>query len=185
MTDSKKPNRREMKSKGLVIVNTGNGKGKSTAAFGVMTRAWGRGMNVGVIQFLKNENARYGEVRAAEKMGIDWIATGDGWTWTSKDMDETTARAVHAWHIAQEKISSGAYDILVLDEFTYPLHFGWLETETVLAWLAENKPPQMHLIITGRYAPDALIDFADLVTEMREIKHPYKNGIKAQAGIEF
>jgi len=186
MADEKTPNRREMKSKGLVIVNTGNGKGKSTAAFGVMTRAWGRGMKVGVIQFLKNENARYGEIRAAKKMGIDWLATGDGWTWTSKDMDETTARAVHAWGIAQEKIINSGYDLLILDEFTYALHFEWLDTEAVLAWLTANKPPKMHLIITGRYAPNALIDFADLVTEMREIKHPYKlQNIKAQAGIEF
>ena len=172
--------------KGLVIVNTGNGKGKTTAALGIMTRAWGRGMKVAVVQFLKNENARYGEVRAAEKMGIDWYATGDGWTWKSKDMDETTARAVAAWQIAQEKITGGGYDLIILDEFTYPLKYGWLDTTEVLAWLAANKPPMLHLVITGRYAPQPLIDFADLVTEMREIKHPYREqGIRAQPGIEF
>lgn len=172
--------------KGLVIVNTGNGKGKTTAALGIMTRAWGRGMKVAVVQFLKNENARYGEVRAAEKMGIDWYATGDGWTWKSKDMDETTARAVAAWQTAQEKITGGGYDLIILDEFTYPLKYGWLDTAEVLAWLAANKPPMLHLVITGRYAPQPLIDFADLVTEMREIKHPYREqGIRAQPGIEF
>ncbi len=172
--------------KGLVIVNTGNGKGKTTAALGVMTRAWGRGMKVAVVQFLKNENARYGEIRAAEKMGIDWYATGDGWTWKSKDMDETTARAVAAWELAQQKITDGGYDLIILDEFTYPLKYGWLDTDEVLGWLAANKPPMLHLIITGRYAPPALVDFADLVTEMREIKHPYREqGIRAQAGIEF
>ncbi len=172
--------------KGLIIVNTGNGKGKTTAALGIMTRAWGRGMNVAVIQFLKNENARYGEIRAAEKMGIDWYATGDGWTWKSKNMDETTARAIAAWEMAQEKITSGKYDLIILDEFTYPLKYGWLDAAEVLAWLAANKPPMLHLVITGRYAPQPLIDFADLVTEMREIKHPYREqGIRAQAGIEF
>lgn len=156
-----------------------------------MTRAWGRKMNVGVIQFLKNENSRFGETRAASRMnGIDWIATGDGWTWTSKDEDETEARARHAWSIAQERIinggSNGPYDLLILDEFTYPLHFGWLDINDVLSWLEANKPPMMHLIITGRYAPQNLIDFADLVTEMREIKHPFNDqGVRAQPGIEY
>jgi len=149
-------------------------------------RAWGRGMKVGVVQFLKNENARYGEIRAAEKMGIDWYATGDGWTWKSKDVDETAARAIAAWELAQQKITGGGYDLIVLDEFTYPLKYGWLKTDEVLAWLTANKPPMLHLIITGRYAPQTLVDFADLVTEMGEIKHPYREqGIRAQAGIEF
>lgn len=179
--------RRAKKKKGLVIVNTGNGKGKTTAALGVMTRAWGRKMRVGVLQFLKNENARFGEIKAAEQMGsIDWISTGDGWTWTSQDMDETEARARHGWQIAQERITSGNYDLLILDEFTYPLHYGWLDTAAVIEWLKANKPPLLHLIITGRYAPQALMDYADLVTEMREIKHPLKGeGIRAQAGIEY
>ena len=179
--------RRNRQKKGLVIVNTGTGKGKTTAALGVMTRAWGRKMRVGVLQFLKNENARFGEIKAATKMGdIDWISTGDGWTWTSADMDETEARARHGWQIAQEHITSGNYDLLILDEFTYPLHYGWLSTKTVIEWLKANKPEMLHLIITGRYAPDALIEYADLVTEMREIKHPLKDqGIRAQAGIEY
>ncbi len=179
--------RRAKKKKGLVIVNTGNGKGKTTAALGVMTRAWGRKMRIGVLQFLKNENARFGEIKAAEQMGrIDWLSTGDGWTWTSQAMDETEARARHGWQIAQERIISGAYDLLILDEFTYPLHYGWLDTAAVIEWLQANKPPMLHLIITGRYAPQALIDYADLVTEMRAIKHPLsEQGIRAQAGIEY
>lgn len=179
--------RRSRQKKGLVIVNTGTGKGKTTAALGVMTRAWGRKMKVGVIQFLKNENARFGEIKAAQRMGaIDWINTGDGWTWTSQDVDETVARARHGWEVTQQKILEGGYDLLILDEFTYPLHFGWLEINDVLAWLETNKPPMLHLIITGRYAPQNLIDFADLVTEMREIKHPFaQQGIRAQAGIEY
>ncbi len=171
--------------KGLVIVNTGNGKGKSTAAIGMITRAWGRDMKVGVIQFIKHEKARFGEVKAAERMGIDWIATGDGFTWTSKDMDETEARARHGWEIAKERIAGGGYELLVLDEFTYPLHYEWLDTGAVIDWLKANKPPMLHLIITGRHAPEALIEYADLVTEMRLVKHPYQAGIKAQPGIEF
>jgi cob(I)alamin adenosyltransferase len=179
--------RRAKKKKGLVIVNTGNGKGKTTAALGVMTRAWGRKMRVGVLQFLKNENARFGEIKAGERMGgIDWISLGDGWTWTSKDMDETEARARRGWQVAQERIRSGNYDLLILDEFTYPLHYGWLDTAEVVGWLKANKPDMLHLIITGRYAPAALIEYADLVTEMREIKHPFREqGIRAQAGIEY
>ncbi|MCB0209850.1 MAG: cob(I)yrinic acid a,c-diamide adenosyltransferase [Anaerolineae bacterium] len=179
--------RRAKKKKGLVIINTGNGKGKTTAALGVMTRAWGRKMRVGVIQFLKNENARFGEIKAAERMGnIDWISTGDGWTWTSQDMDETEARARQAWEVAQERIANGGYDLFIMDEFTYTMHFGWLDANEIVAWLKENKPPMLHLIITGRNAPAALVDYADLVTEMREIKHPFKEqGIRAQAGIEY
>lgn len=172
--------------KGLVLVNTGNGKGKSTAAFGVVLRAWGRGLRICVIQFIKAETGKWGEVKAAEKMGLEWLSTGDGFTWLSKDMDETTARAQHGWKLAREKIASGGYDLIVLDEFTYPLHFGWLDVQQVIAWLKEHKPPMLHLIITGRDAPQELIDFADLVTEMKEIKHPYEEqDIVAQAGIEF
>ena len=170
---------------GLVIVNTGNGKGKSTSAFGVLLRAWGRGFRICVIQFIKAETGQWGEIKAARKLGIDWFTTGDGFTWTSKDMDETIARAQHGWQIAREKILSKAYDLIILDEFTYALHFGWLDTTEVIDWLKTNKPADIHLMITGRDAPAALIEYADLVTEMQEIKHPYQKGIQAQAGIEF
>lgn len=178
-------NRQARREKGLVIVNTGQGKGKTTAALGAMLRAWGRGMKVGVIQFLKHEKARFGEIKAGEKMGIDWISTGDGFTWVSQDMDQTEARAIHGWQLAQERIARGNYDLLILDEFTYPLHYEWLDTNAVIEWLKANKPPMLHLIITGRHAPAALIEYADLVTEMQEIKHPYQEGLKAQPGIEF
>jgi cob(I)alamin adenosyltransferase len=174
------------KKKGLVLVNTGNGKGKSTAAFGVVLRAWGRGLRICVIQFIKSETGKWGEVKAAQKLDIEWLSTGDGFTWLSKDMDETTARAQHGWKLAQEKIASDQYDLIVLDEFTYPLHFEWLDVKEVVEWLKENKPPMLHLIITGREAPQELVEFADLVTEMKEVKHPYnEKEIAAQAGIEF
>jgi cob(I)alamin adenosyltransferase len=172
--------------KGLVIVNTGDGKGKTTAALGMVLRAWGRGMRVGVLQFLKNEHANYGEVRAGKKLEIMFLPMGDGWTWTSKDMDQTVAQALYGWEQAKTSIVEGQYDVLVLDEFTYLLYFGWLDVNEVVAWLRENKPPMLHLVITGRYAPPELIAYSDLVTEMREVKHPFKDqGIRAQRGVEF
>ncbi len=172
--------------KGLVIVNTGNGKGKTTAALGLLTRAWGRDLRLGGVQFFKHANANFGELRSAKRMGIELTPMGDGFTWTSRDMDETQARALHGWELAKQRIASGTYDMFVLDEFTYLLHFGWLDVGEVIAWLREHKPPMLHLVITGRDAPPELIAFADLVTEMREIKHPYKDqGVRAQPGIEF
>jgi cob(I)alamin adenosyltransferase len=178
-------NKKQVKQ-GLVIVNTGNGKGKSTSAFGILLRAWGRGFRVCVVQFIKAETGQWGEIKAAKKLGIDWFTTGDGFTWTSKDLDETAARAVHGWEIAREKIASGKYEVIILDEFTYALSFGWLDTAQVIDWLKANKPADLHLVITGRDAPRALIEYADLVTEMREVKHPYTTrGIQAQPGIEF
>jgi cob(I)alamin adenosyltransferase len=172
--------------KGLVIVNTGDGKGKTTAAVGLVTRAWGRRLRPRVIQFMKRDTANYGEVRAARRMGVPWQGAGDGWTWTSKDLDVSAALARAGWEQAKQVIEQGECDLLVLDEFTYPLHFGWIETDAVIAWLREHKPPMLHLVITGRNAPPALIEYADLVTEMRAIKHPFQTqGIRAQPGIEF
>lgn len=170
---------------GLLIVNTGEGKGKSTTAFGTLLRAWGRGFRICVIQFIKAETGKWGEIKAAEKLGIEWHASGDGFTWRSKDMDETIARARHGWELAQEKIASGQYDLILLDEFTYPLKYGWLDLPEVLVWLQANRPPTLHIIITGRYAPADLMEYADLVTEMNVIKHPYQQGIHGQPGIEF
>ncbi len=171
--------------KGLVIVNTGDGKGKTTAALGVLFRAWGRGMKVAVIQFIKHASGNWGEIKAAKKLGIDWRAMGDGFTWLSKDLEVTAQKTREAWALAQEKIASQQFDIVILDEMTYAFKYGWIDVNEVIAWLKANKPPDMHLIITGRDAPEALIAYADLVTEMREIKHPYAQGIKAQPGVEF
>ena len=182
----RKANRGKRQKKGLVIVNTGNGKGKTTAALGIITRAWGREMRVGGVQFFKHENANFGELRAMERMRVTLTPMGDGFTWTSRDLDETQAKALHGWETAQARILSGEYDIFLLDEFTYLLHFGWLDVQEVVAWLQANKPPLLHLIITGRDAPPELVAMADLVTEMREIKHPFhEQGIRAQKGIEF
>jgi cob(I)alamin adenosyltransferase len=177
---------RQTGRKGLIIVNTGDGKGKTTAALGIVFRAWGRKMKVCVIQFIKNDNSNFGEHRAAKQLGIEFVSSGDGFTWLSKDLDDSADRARHGWELARQKIASGEYDVIVLDEMTYAFSFGWIDFAEVKAWLDEHKPPMLHLIITGRDALPELIEYADLVTEMREIKHPYEQqGIKAQPGIEF
>ena len=170
---------------GLVIVNTGDGKGKTTAALGVIFRAWGRDFKIRMFQFIKHTGARFGEHRAAKKLDIPIESMGDGFTWLSKDMDRTAALAMEQWDRCREAILNGDEDIIVLDEFTYAMHYGWVPVSEVVDTL-RLRPDTMHVIITGRYAPQELIDCADLVTEMKLIKHPYQDkGIKAQRGIEF
>lgn len=171
-------------NKGLVIVNTGNGKGKTTAAMGVLFRAWGRGMKVIMLQFIKHSTANFGEQRAAKKIEVEMRAMGDGFTWRSKDLEQSADLARALWEDSKEVIASGGYDVVILDEFTYPMHYGWIPVEEVIAVL-QHRPEMQHIIITGRYAPEALIEYADLVTEMKLVKHPYHQGIKAQPGIEF
>ena len=168
----------------LVLLNTGTGKGKTSAALGVTMRAWGRGWKICWLQFIKSKKSRYGETRAAEAMGIEMIPLGDGFTWLSKDIEKDIKLAHEAWALAKEKIYSAQYDLVVLDEVTYPVKYGWLAVEEVIEVL-RDRPANVHIIMTGRYADPKLIEFADLVTEMMEIKHPYKSGIKAQPGIDF
>ena len=176
--------RADRRAQGLVIVNTGDGKGKTTAALGILTRAWGRGMRVCMLQFIKERDARFGEEQAARKMGVEVIPLGGGFTWMSENIEQDRALAREGWALCRQKIESGDYDIVILDEITYCFKFGWLDLDEVLDVLRQRAPLQ-HVILTGRDAPPALIDFADLVTEMREIKHPYHDGVKAQKGIEF
>ena len=170
---------------GLLIVNTGDGKGKSTAAFGVLLRAWGRGMTVGGFQFVKSAVNPYGEHHAARAMGFDLIPLGDGFTWLSDDLSADRRLAEEGWARCRAVLAEGRFDVLLLDELTYPLNFGWLDLSQVLAdWSA--RPVGTHVIVTGRDAPAALVEAADLVTEMRVIKHPYREqGIGAQPGIEL
>lgn len=177
--------RKREQRRGLLIVNTGHGKGKTTAALGTILRAWGQGLRVCVIQFIKSERGRWGEVKAAEKLGLEWHVAGDGWTWGRADLTSAAQMARRAWALAQERIASGRYDLILLDEFTYPLRFGWLNVGEILAWLEENRPPELHLIITGRDALPTLVEAADLVTDMRNVKHPFERGICGQRGIEF
>lgn len=170
---------------GLVIVHTGDGKGKSTAAFGILLRAAGRDMKVGIWQFVKNVDGRYGEHVAAERLGVRITPLGDGFTWLSENIAEDRALAERGWSVCREALRGGEYDVLIFDELTYPLRFGWLDTAEVLEEI-RSRPPGTHVVITGRSAPDALVEMADLVTEMRLIKHPYREqGIGAQPGIEL
>jgi cob(I)alamin adenosyltransferase len=170
---------------GLLIVNTGDGKGKSTAAFGVLLRAWGRGMTVGGFQFVKSAVNPYGEHHAARAMGFDLIPLGDGFTWLSENLSDDRRLAEEGWARCRAVLAEGRFDVLLLDELTYPLNFGWLDLSQVLADLSA-RPAGTHVIVTGRDAPAALVEAADLVTEMRAIKHPYREqGLGAQPGIEL
>jgi len=169
---------------GLVVVYTGNGKGKTSSALGVLLRSWGRGMRVVMLQFIKQTTANFGENRAARKMEVEMIPLGGGFTWLSKDIEKDKALAREGWELCKQKLADPQNDVVILDEITYALTYGWLPTDEVIAAL-RARPPHMHVILTGRNAPEALTDYADLVTEMREIKHPYDKGIKAQPGLDF
>lgn len=170
---------------GLLIVNTGDGKGKTTAALGVLLRAAGRGMTVGMFQFIKSGEHRYGEHLAAERLGVDIVPLGDGFTWLTDNIAEDRALAERGWLVCEQALREGTYDVLILDELTYALTFKWLDVERVLAAIAA-RPQGTHVIVTGRDALPALVDAADLVTEMRLVKHPYREqGIGAQPGIEL
>ena len=168
----------------VVVVNTGDGKGKSTAAFGVMARGWARGWRVGVVQFMKSGDWKVGEKKLADHLGVDWWTLGDGFTWESTDLDETAAKNVHAWGVAREKLASGDYELLVLDELTYVVNYGWVAASEVVDAIA-GRSPKTNVVVTGRDAPPELVEIADTVTEMRMIKHAYEAGIKAQRGVEF
>ena len=168
----------------LVLVNTGDGKGKTTAALGITMRAWGRGWNICWLQFIKKKDSHYGETYAAERMGIEMVALGDGFTWLSEDIDHDIALATEAWALAREKIMSAEFDLVVLDEITYPITYQWLDVHEVIETL-RNRPKDVDIIITGRSAHPLLLEFADTVTEMTEVKHAFQSGIKAQPGIDY
>ena len=168
----------------LVLVNTGDGKGKSTAAFGTALRAVARGWKVAVVQFLKSGDWSVGEERLGRQIGIDWWALGDGFTWDSADMEESEAIAREAWRQTREKMGSDEYQLMILDEITYPISWGWIEIEDVLA-AVRDRPPRLNLILTGRDAHPRLIDVADTVTEMKKIKHAFDSGIVARRGIDY
>lgn len=170
---------------GLLIVNTGHGKGKTTAALGVLLRAAGRGMRVGMFQFIKSAATPYGEHVAAAQLGVEIVPLGDGFTWLSDDIAADRALAEAGWARCAAALAGGAYDVLILDELTYAFTYGWLDTDAVIAAI-RARPVGTHVIVTGRDAPEALVAAADLVTEMRLVKHPYREqGIGAQPGIEL
>jgi len=173
----------EGERRGLVIVNTGDGKGKSTAAFGLALRAHGRGKTVKIFQFMKVPTARFGEHRMFEQIGIPIEGLGDGFSWKSQDLERSAQLARDGWQRAKAAILSGDHFLVVLDEITYPLIYSWLPLGEVLAALRE-RPRDVHVVLTGRRCPQEIVDLADTVTEMRMVKHAFKAGIPAQRGIE-
>ena len=191
MTTKKKPSKKRpssdpKKRKGLIIVNTGDGKGKSTAAYGLALRAAGNNMKVFILQFMKGQ-WKTGERKAVEALS-EWIevkALGDGFTWDTNNPEQDRQTAAKAWETVEPKILSGDYNLIILDEINYVLGYGFLDKEKVLGIL-QDKSPMTHVVCTGRNAPESLIQMADMVTEMKCIKHPFKDQkIPAQKGIEF
>jgi cob(I)alamin adenosyltransferase len=168
----------------IVLLNTGDGKGKSSAAFGVMSRGWARGWRVGVVQFIKGGKWKTGERKLADHLGIEWHTLGDGFTWESTDLDETAAKGRHAWEVAREKLASGDYDLLILDELTYAVSYGWVTADAVAAGI-RGRDPKTNVVVTGRNAAPELIEVSDTVTEMRKVKHVFDTGVKAKKGIEY
>ncbi len=173
----------EGERRGLVLVNTGDGKGKSTAAFGLALRAHGRGKAVKIYQFMKVPTARFGEHRMFEQIGIPIEGLGDGFSWKSQDLEHSTQLARVGWARPKAAILSGDHFLVVLDEITYPLIYGWLPLEDVLQTL-RTRPREVHVMLTGRRCPPEIIELADTVTEMTKIKHAFNAGIPAQRGIE-
>jgi cob(I)alamin adenosyltransferase len=168
---------------GLVLVNTGNGKGKTTAALGIALRAVGQGLKVSVVQFIKGK-WKTGEMEAARLLGFELIPMGKGFTWESKNPEEDKALMRSAWTLASEKILSGQHDLIILDEINYVLGYGFIAADEVISVL-QARPKRVHVVLTGRNAPQEIVSIADGVTEMRDIKHPYRNGIPAQKGIDY
>jgi cob(I)alamin adenosyltransferase len=178
------PPRGDVREPSLVLINTGDGKGKSTAAFGTLLRAVSRGWKVGVIQFLKSGDWQVGEEKTLTSLGVDWWSMGDGFTWDSEDIDESEAIAREAWTRARELIGSGEYDVVLLDEVTYPINWEWIDIAGVVATITD-RPRRTSVILTGRDAPEALIDIADTVTEMVKVKHAYDRCVMARRGIDY
>lgn len=183
----KRYDKAEGERRGLLIVNTGDGKGKSTAAFGLALRAFGRThvhhKLVKIYQFMKVPSARFGEHRIFEQLGLPVEGLGDGFSWKSKDLDHSAELARQGWAKARDTILGGAHFMVVLDELTYPLIYGWIPLDDVLTTL-QQRPKDVHVVITGRRCPPEIIAIADTVTEMTLVKHAFKAGIPAQRGIE-
>lgn len=173
-----------VQSSSVVLVYTGDGKGKTTAAMGTVLRAVGRGWRVHVIQFIKSGRWRVGEEKVAQDLGVEWSSGGDGFTWESEDLDQSEALARAAWRTAAEQISSGVYHLVILDEITYAMTWGWIPSEEVVR-VIRDRPRHVNVIATGRDAPTELLDVADTVTEMRKVRHAYDRGVQARRGIDY
>lgn len=171
-------------AKSLVLVNTGDGKGKSSAAFGVMIRAVGRGWKVACFQFVKSGNWKVGEEKIGRDLGVEWHCVGDGFSWDSEDLEKDKELARNGWADAKAAIDSGDFDLVILDEITYLMNWAWIDADSVLDTL-KNRPEHVNIVATGRDASDELIAVADTVTEMLKVKHAFDTGIRAKKGIDF
>lgn len=171
-------------ARSLILVNTGPGKGKSTAAFGTALRGVARGWGVAVVQFLKSGEWQVGEEKMLRQLGVDWFAEGDGFTWDVEDLDESAALARAAWEKAAELIAAGEHRLVILDEISYAMTWNWIDTDAVVAAL-ENRPADVSVILTGRDMPQPVIDVAHTVTEMTQIKHAFEQKIIAKKGIDY
>jgi len=177
--------RRELRSAtSLVLVNTGDGKGKSTAAFGTILRAVAQGWPVAVVQFLKSGDWNTGEEKTCRGLDVEWYSAGDGFTWESDDLDETRAKAVAAWEFSAGLVAAGNHRLVVLDEISYAMTWGWIDAAEVAAALA-GRPEQVSVILTGRDMAAEVIEVADTVTEMVSVKHAFDSGIRAKKGIDY
>jgi cob(I)alamin adenosyltransferase len=179
-----RPQPPDVRPDSLVLVNTGDGKGKSTAAFGVVMRAVARGWSVCVIQFIKEDRWRVGEEKIGRDLGVRWLKGGDGFTWESPDLDKSEGQAAAAWKLAASIITQGEHQLVVLDEITYPMNYGWIEPSEVIEAI-RSRPAHVNIIATGRDAPRELVDIADTVTEMVKVRHAYDRGIPARRGIDL
>lgn len=172
------------RDQGLLLVLTGNGKGKSSSAFGMVARALGHGMKVGVAQFIKGRSDTGEEGFFHAHPNLRWHVLGEGFTWETQNLARDTETAQRSWAVARKLLRDASLGLVVLDELTYPLKYGWLSIETVLEDLA-SRPPMQHVVITGRAAPKALCDAADTVTELRDVKHAFRAGVRAQKGVDL
>jgi cob(I)alamin adenosyltransferase len=182
---SAEPKRRKPRDRPLFIVITGHGKGKSASAFGMLLRAWAREYRCGVFQFMKSGKWKVGEAKAAQQLGgIDWEKMGDGWTWISRDLEESADKARAGWEEVKRRIAAETYEFLQLHELTYAIKYGWIPEQEIVETIT-NRPGFQHVVVTGRDASPGLIEAADLVSEVVKIKHPMDQGIRAQQGIEW
>ncbi len=172
------------RDQGLLLVLTGNGKGKSSSAFGMVARALGHGMRVGVAQFIKGRTDTGEEAFFRRQPHVIWHVLGEGFTWDTQNLARDIETARRGWDVARELLHDPTLGLVVLDELTYPLKYGWLDLKTVLDDLAA-RPPMQHVVVTGRAAPEALIEAADTVTELRDVKHAFRAGVRAQKGLDL
>jgi cob(I)alamin adenosyltransferase len=181
---ARRPPRARDRVSSRVLVHTGDGKGKTSAAMGIVMRATARGWRVSVVQFVKDGRWKTGEEASARELGAEWWSIGDGFTWDSTDMDRTEAIAREAWRAARHLIRGGEHELVVLDEITYPMNWGWIEARDVTQTI-RDRPSHVNVVVTGRDAPEVLCAVADTVTEMASVKHAFDAGVGAMRGIEY